>query len=65
MVAELPRLDEVGDKEDDGQQDTEAGNNEPQNAQEGIAAAHWRQGSDDQAFSASIRLSAEVFGQSG
>lgn len=65
MVAELPRLDEVGDEEDDGQQDAEATNDKPQDAQEGVATTHWRQGSDDEAFGAGILGGAEVCGYSG
>lgn len=60
MVAELAGFDEVRSQEDEREGDTEAANDEPQDAQEVILAAHNGECSNNDALLTLVLVCSEV-----
>lgn len=56
----IPRLDQVGDSEDDAKHDADASNNNISNAKEGIASAHHSPGGYDDGLGARIYVGRKV-----
>lgn len=61
MVAELAGLDEVCDEEEQGEGDAEAADDEPEDAEEVVFAAHDGEGCDYDALLALVLVGAEVW----